>query len=98
MATLTIRNLPERTVDRLKKRAQAHHRSMEQEVRELLEMKLRERSDALERIEVRWERLTAPAKADVDQWLAESRTRTGSTRLESPPAGKKSGRTRKKRS
>lgn len=97
MATLTIRNLPERTVDRLKKRAQAHHRSMEQEVREILEMNLRERSDALERIEARWERLPAPAKADVDQWLAESRSRAGSTRLESPPAGKKSGRARKKR-
>lgn len=98
MATLTIRNLPERTVDQLKKRAQAHHRSMEQEVREILEMNLRERSDALERIQARWERISPPSKADADQWLAESRNRTGSARLESPPSGRRSEHPKKKRS
>lgn len=37
MATLTIRNLDDAVVDRLKKRAKAHHRSLEAEVRDLLE-------------------------------------------------------------
>ena len=36
MATLTIRNLEDTVVDRLKKEAQANHRSLEAEVRDVL--------------------------------------------------------------
>jgi plasmid stability protein len=36
MATLTIRNLEEKVVDRLKARAAANHRSLEAELRQLL--------------------------------------------------------------
>lgn len=36
MATLTIRNLDEKVVKKLKKQAAAHNRSLEAEVRELL--------------------------------------------------------------
>ena len=42
MATVTIRNLDEEVVEKLKARAKAHHRSLEAEVRALL-------SDAAER-------------------------------------------------
>ena len=37
MATLTIRNLDDTVVERLKTRAKAHNRSLEAEVRDLLE-------------------------------------------------------------
>ncbi|MDF1585633.1 FitA-like ribbon-helix-helix domain-containing protein [Marinimicrococcus flavescens] len=36
MATLTVRNLPKETLERLEARARAHNRSLEAEVRELL--------------------------------------------------------------
>lgn len=82
MPTLTIRNLPERTIQRLKERARSHHRSMEQEVRDILEQNLRDRKDVLERIEARWANTPAPMRKEVDQWLAEARSRTGVERLQ----------------
>lgn len=36
MANLTIRNLDDEVVDKLKARAKAHHRSLEAELREIL--------------------------------------------------------------
>ena len=36
MANLTIRNLDDEVVDKLKARARAHHRSLEAELREIL--------------------------------------------------------------
>jgi plasmid stability protein len=36
MATLTIRNLDDKIIDRLKTRAEANHRSLEAELRQLL--------------------------------------------------------------
>jgi len=36
MATLTIRNIEDKIVDRLKSRAKANHRSLEAELREVL--------------------------------------------------------------
>ncbi|WP_263078321.1 stabilization protein [Endozoicomonas sp. Mp262] len=50
MATLTIRNLPDELVERLKLKASAAGRSMEQEVRELLEASYPEKQDTLDRI------------------------------------------------
>lgn len=88
MPTLTIRNLPETTIQRLKQRARSHHRSMEQEVRDILEQNLRDRTDALERIEARWAETPAPMRKEVDQWLAEARSRTGVERLQPTPAAK----------
>lgn len=88
MPTLTIRNLPERTIQRLKERARSHHRSMEQEVRDILEQNVRDRKDALERIEARWANTPAPMRKEVDQWLAEARSRTGVDRLQPTTAAK----------
>ncbi len=36
MASITVRNLPDETVERLKQRAKANNRSLEAEIRELL--------------------------------------------------------------
>lgn len=44
MATLTIRNLDNAVVEKLKARAKAHHRSLEAEVRQMLTHGVRELS------------------------------------------------------
>ena len=44
MATLTIRNLDDAIVEKLKARAKAHHRSLEAEVRQMLTYGVRELS------------------------------------------------------
>jgi plasmid stability protein len=54
MATLTVRNVPQRTVKSLKALARRNGHSMEQEVRELLEASLNERVAVLDGIEAAW--------------------------------------------
>ncbi|UYM15283.1 FitA-like ribbon-helix-helix domain-containing protein [Endozoicomonas euniceicola] len=49
MATLTIRNLPDELVERLKLKARAANRSMDQEVRELLEASYPKKQDTIDR-------------------------------------------------
>jgi plasmid stability protein len=44
MANLTIRNLDDEVVERLKARAKAHHRSLEAELREILSATVRRRT------------------------------------------------------
>ena len=54
-ATITIRNVPARVVRSLKAIAKRRHRSMEQEVRDLLEEYVGERAAVLRQIEGSWE-------------------------------------------
>jgi plasmid stability protein len=68
--TLTIRNVPPRIVQSLKSLAQRHGRSMEQEVREVLEEHVAEREAVLRQIEASWsEQRRRPTAAEVDRWL-----------------------------
>lgn len=74
MATLTIRNLPPETIDSLKELARRNHRSMEQEVREILERHAGDRLSALEQIERLWAsqtRKTSPE--EIESWIGEGR-------------------------
>lgn len=74
MPTLTIRNVSLKTVKSLKALARCHHRSMEQEIRELLEHHVVERSSVLEQIEAGWERQTRrPTATEVDAWIRAGR-------------------------
>ncbi|MGO0308252.1 FitA-like ribbon-helix-helix domain-containing protein [Endozoicomonas acroporae] len=57
MATLTIRNLPDELIERLKASAKAGNRSMEQEVRELLEARYQKKSDLIIAIRNSWKEL-----------------------------------------
>lgn len=50
MATLTIRNISDEDYERLKREAQANHRSLEAEVRARLKGPRRSRAEILERI------------------------------------------------
>ena len=69
--TITVRNVSPKVVQSLKALARRHNRSMEQEVRELLEGYVAERRAVLDQIEASWSRQARrPTTAEVDAWLA----------------------------
>jgi plasmid stability protein len=73
-ATLTIRNVPMRVVRNLKSIAKRRHRSMEQEVRELLEEYAGERAAVVRQVEGAWESQSRrPSALEVEQWIAAGR-------------------------
>lgn len=58
----------------LKSLARRNHRSMEQEIRELLEEHIGERFTVLEQIEASWDQQRRrPSAAEVDGWIAAGR-------------------------
>jgi plasmid stability protein len=70
VATLTIRNVPQRVVRRLKAIAKRRNVSMEQAVRELLEERAGGRTVVLEEIERSWERQAGrPKVEEIDSWI-----------------------------
>ncbi len=73
MATLTIRNLPDELIERLKASAKASNRSMEQEVRELLEARYQQKSDLIKAIKQSWKELPETSAKDMDAWRHEGR-------------------------
>jgi plasmid stability protein len=74
MATLTIRNVPQRTVRSLKALARRNGHSMEQEVRDLLETSVNERAAVLEEIEAGWDtQARRPGATEVNRWIATGR-------------------------
>ena len=74
MPTITVRNVPARVVQSLKALAKRHKRSMEQEVRELLEGYVVERRAVLDQIEAGWHKQARrPTAAEVDSWMAVGR-------------------------
>ena len=73
MPTLTIRNVPAKTVRALKALAKRNGHSMEQELREMLKRKV-DREAVLAKIEAAWANQTRPTTAEeVDAWIRESR-------------------------
>ena len=74
MPTLTIRNVPPGVVKSLKTIARKSRRSMEQEVRELLESYVAERRSVLDQIEAGWAKQSRrPTAAEVDSWIRAGR-------------------------
>lgn len=74
MATLTIRNVPARVVRGLKALAKRRNTSMEQEIRELLEEHVAERSSVLKQIEAGWGRQARrPSAREIDSWISAGR-------------------------
>ena len=70
MATLTIRNVRPSVVRSLKSRAKRNRRSMEQEVREILEQNFADRESVLRQIEECWSRQTRrPTAEEIDAWI-----------------------------
>jgi plasmid stability protein len=75
MATLTIRNLPDDVVKRLKEVAARNKRSMEQEVRELLQERFAARVEVLRRVRERCRSLPKTTAEEVNRWIREGRER-----------------------
>lgn len=74
MPTITVRNVPPKVVQSLKALAKRHNRSMEQEVRDLLEGYVAERGAILDQIEAGWQaQARRPTADEVDAWLAVGR-------------------------
>ncbi len=74
MPTLTIRNVPAKVVQSLKVLARRRKRSMEQEVREILEGHVAERQAVLNQIEAGWAKQTRrPTASEIDAWLGVGR-------------------------
>lgn len=74
MPTLTIRNVPASVVRSLKALARRRRRSMEQEVRDVLQAHVAERRSVLEQIEAGWARQPRrPTAAEVDSWIGAGR-------------------------
>ena len=74
MPTLTIRNVPPKVVKSLKALARRRRRSMEHEVRELLEAHVAERRSVLEQMEAGWARPTRrPTAAEISRWIGVGR-------------------------
>ena len=74
VATLTIRNVPLRVVRNLKSIAKRRHRSMEQEVRDLLEEYVGERAAVVKQVEASWESQSRrPSAAEVEKWITAGR-------------------------
>ncbi|MYB49985.1 MAG: hypothetical protein F4X72_12095 [Dehalococcoidia bacterium] len=70
MATLTIRNVPDEVVARLKKVAANKGHSMEQELRDLLKTKYPARAEVLDRVRESWKTLPEVSTEEVDKWIA----------------------------
>jgi predicted transcriptional regulator len=74
MPTLTIRNLPTKTIRALKALAEHHNRSMEQEVRQLIEVYVGDRLSAISQIERGWgAQARSPSADEIDSWIRAGR-------------------------
>jgi len=73
MATLTIRNVPDDLVERLKEAAERSGRSMEQEVRELLSQRYMMRGELLKKIRARWDKANPPTPSEIEAWIGQGR-------------------------
>jgi plasmid stability protein len=69
--TITVRNVSPKVVQSLKALARRHNRSMEQEVRDVLEGYVADRRAVMEQIEAGWaQQARRPTAAEIDGWMA----------------------------
>lgn len=73
MGTLTIRNLPDELIRRVKTVAEYNRHSMEQEVRELLQRRYSPKDEVLARVRNRWDSIPAASADELEQWRDEGR-------------------------
>ena len=74
MPTITVRRVPAKVIQSLKALARRHNRSMEQEVRGLLDGYVAERQAVLEQIEAGWQKQTRrPTATEIDAWMGVGR-------------------------
>jgi antitoxin FitA len=73
MANITIRNVPDELVRRIKQLAAQKGMSMEQEIRDLLQSRYEQRSVVLERIRQRCDSLPLQSADEVQSWKEQGR-------------------------
>jgi plasmid stability protein len=74
MATLTVRNVPTKVVKSLKSLARRNRRSMEQEVRAVLEQHVGDRQALFDEIERSWTRQARrPKPREMEAWIGVGR-------------------------
>jgi len=74
MPTLTIRNVPPATVKSLKALARRRGKSMEQEVRDLLQERVADHDSVMEQIRAGWARQNRrPTAGEIDSWIRAGR-------------------------
>lgn len=73
MPTLTIRKVPRAVIARAKKAAAQSGRSMEQEIRDLLERRYAPRRDILKAIRASWRELPPSSAKEVARWVETGR-------------------------
>jgi plasmid stability protein len=70
MPTITVRNVPPKVVRSLKALARENRRSMEQEVRALLQEVAGDRRALLEQIEAAWaQQPRRPSASEIEAWI-----------------------------
>jgi plasmid stability protein len=75
MPTLIIRSVPPKVVRPLKALAKRRCNSMEQEVREMLEVYVSEQSSILGQIQASWShQIRRPSAEEVESWVAAGRS------------------------
>lgn len=76
MASVTVRNVPDRVIQGIKNRAKRHGTSMEAEIRDILENEVMDRELLLELIESEvGTRPRSTTAEEVDRWIRSSRER-----------------------
>lgn len=74
MAVLTVRKIPRAVLHKVKALARANGRSMEQEVRAILQAVAMERQAVCDQIEKAWKQQKRPIQtSEVDRWIRQSR-------------------------
>jgi plasmid stability protein len=73
MGSVTIRNLPDGVVAEIKAAAALHGRSLESELRELLQRRYRSREEVLTLVRERWNELPRVTAKQVDAWIEAGR-------------------------
>ena len=73
MGAITIRNLPDDVIARIKTTAKNNSRSMEQELRQLIQERFMSKREAIARIRARWKDLPITTAKEVARWRDESR-------------------------
>jgi plasmid stability protein len=74
MPTLTIRNVPPEIFRALKAQAELNHRSMEQEVRKIIEGQVADRASAIDQITRAWAaQKRVPTAVEIEAWIREGR-------------------------
>lgn len=74
MGILTVRKVPKSVLRKVKALAKANGRSMEQEVRTILQSVAMDRKSACDQIEQAWPQQKRPTRRrEVDRWIRQSR-------------------------